>query len=132
MVHVQPPDMPLGGDYWKGGFDVDVGSNAQPPVWGVVDTHAHPCPTWASVEVGCGASRMVGWTSLGGAPLLMEWVAPVCSGPPATFLWPASKENLVTWLADIRSLTGGPGSPRRLTSRCTWIGFAAPLPVDCA
>jgi hypothetical protein len=42
VVHVHPPDMPLGGDYWQGGFDIDVASNAPPPVWGVADTHAHP------------------------------------------------------------------------------------------
>jgi len=39
-VHVAPRPVPLGGDYWGGGYD--IADDGLTPVWGIADMHAHP------------------------------------------------------------------------------------------
>jgi microsomal dipeptidase-like Zn-dependent dipeptidase len=41
VVHVAPSSpVPLGGDYWQGGYDIE--RDEASPVWGFADLHAHP------------------------------------------------------------------------------------------
>lgn len=43
LIHVAPPTVPLGGDYWQEGYWVDVSDRQDgiAPLWGVADMHAH-------------------------------------------------------------------------------------------
>lgn len=80
MVHVNPPAMPLGGDYWFGGFEESPGTGG-PPVWGVADTHAHPMSYLAF-----GGGLFAGLPD-GSPEAAMAWCTPL-HGPGGTGLDP--------------------------------------------
>lgn len=69
MVRVDPPAMPLGGDYWVGGFDIDALPDIGAPVWGVADMHAHPMS-----YLGFGGSFI--WGAPGGQLADLGWCTP--------------------------------------------------------
>src|SRR5215218_3129121 len=100
-VHVDPKNVPLGGDYWQGGYDyAEPFPSAPDPVWGFADLHAHPMS-----HLGFGG-RLIWGLPDGPIDQALAWCIPA-HGPGGTGLFAGNNPLAAGLVAFIEG--GGPG-----------------------